>query len=267
DEVVQTEQVLKKIGDELGTLAAEPPPAGRITLLEAAEVPLSRATDRQLKAIGAAGFGAFGLIVVGLALVEFRTRRVSAVEDVAQGLGLPVIGTLPPINPDLRVPPTGSLPVIDLTDTVPDAVDAFRAVFLHVARREQLKVVMVASAVEGEGKTSLATHLAASLARAWRRTLLVDCDLRHPKAHEALDVPLEPGFCDALRGNIEFEQAIRNTSVNRLWMLPAGRCDNAALHALPREEVAEAFARLKRHYEFIVINAAPVLPVADSLVI
>ncbi|HMF12112.1 MAG TPA: hypothetical protein VKE94_07390, partial [Gemmataceae bacterium] len=68
-------------------------------------------------------------------------------------------------------------------------------------------------------------------------------------------------------GNIEFEQAIRNTSVNRLWMLPAGRCDNAALHALPREEVAEAFARLKRHYEFIVINAAPVLPVADSLVI
>jgi capsular exopolysaccharide synthesis family protein len=267
DDVAQTEQVLKKIGDELGTLAAEPSPAGRITLLEASEVPTSRAVDRQLKAVGAAGFGAFGLIVVGLTMLEFRARRVSAVADVARGLGLPVIGTLPPIEPDFRIPPTGSLPVIDLSDSVPDAADAFRAVFLHLARQEQLKVVMVTSAVEGEGKTRLATQLAATLARAWRRTLLVDCDLRHPTAHEALDVRLEPGFCDALRGTIEFEEAIRTTTVNRLWMIPAGRCDDAALDGLPREDVAEVFERLKRHYDFIIVNAAPVLPVADSLVI
>jgi capsular exopolysaccharide synthesis family protein len=267
DEVAQTEQVLKKIGDELGTLAAESPSAGRITLLEAAEVPTSRTTDRQLKAAGTAGFGAFGVVAVGLALLEFRKRRVGAVADVALGLGLPVIGTLPPTKPDFRIAPSGSLPVIELTDTVPDAADALRAVFLHVAREEQLKTVMVASAVEGEDKTSLATQLAATLARAWRRTLLVDCDLRRPTAHEALDVPLEPGFCDALRGTMEFEKAIRTTSVNRLWMLPAGRCDEAALSALSREEVAEFFERAERQYDFIIINAAPVLLVADSLVI
>src|SRR5262249_50970721 len=162
--------------------------------------------------------------------VDFRSRRVNAVEDVAQGLGLAVVGTLPRFDPDARIASVGSMPFIDMSDPCPDAVGAFSASFLHAARQDGLQVVMVASAVEGEGKTALAGQLAAGLARAWRRTLLVDCDLRRPKAHEALGVALEPGLCDALRGAIEFEQAVRSTHVNKLWMLPAGQWDPAALH-------------------------------------
>lgn len=267
DEVAQTEQVLKKIGDELGTLAAEPPPSARVTLLEAPEVPVSRNMDRQLKAIGGASFGAFGMIVLGIALLEFRTRRVRAVEDVTQGLGLAVVGTLPPVKPDVRIPSSVSLSDISLDDMVPEAADAFRTMFLHAARQEGLKVVMVTSAVDGEEKTSLATQLAASLARAWQRTLLIDGDLRNPKAHAAMGVPLEPGLCDALRDHIEFEEAIQTTHVNRLWMMPAGRGDSQAFQGLARDDLAAVFERLKQHYDFIVIDAAPVLPVADSLLI
>jgi hypothetical protein len=95
DEVTQTEVVLKKVGDELGSLAAEPPAAGRVTLLEAAAIPVARNMDRQLKVLGGAAFSAFGLIVLGIALVEFRSRRVGTIEDVVQGLGLPVVGPPP----------------------------------------------------------------------------------------------------------------------------------------------------------------------------
>jgi capsular exopolysaccharide synthesis family protein len=267
DEVTQTELVLKKIGDEVGTLAAEPPGGGRVTLLEAAEVPASRNVDRHFKVLGGAALSVFGLIVLGIALVDFRSRRVNAVEDVAQGLGLAVVGTLPRFDPDARIASFGSMPFIDMSDPCPDAVGAFTASFLHAARQDGLQVVMVASAVEGEGKTALAGQLAAGLARAWRRTLLIDCDLRRPKAHEALGVALEPGLCDALRGTIEFEQAIRSTHVNKLWMLPAGQWDSAALHGLSREEVSAFFARLRKHYDYVIINTAPVLSSAESLLI
>jgi Mrp family chromosome partitioning ATPase len=267
DEVAQTELVLKKIGDEIGSLAAEPSGGSRVTLLEAAEAPHARNMDRHYKILGGAALSTFGLIVFGIALVDFRSRRVNAVEDVAQGLGLPVIATLPRFDPEARIAPVGSMPFIDMSDPCPDAVGAFSASFLHAARQEGLQVVMVASALEGEGKTALAGQLAAGLARAWRRTLLIDCDLRRPKAHEALSVALEPGLCDALRGMIEFEQAIRPTHVNKLSMLPAGVWDPAALHGLSREEVSAFFARLRKQFEFIIINTSPVLSSAESLLI
>jgi capsular exopolysaccharide synthesis family protein len=267
DEVTQTELVLKKIGDELGTLAAEPSGGGRVSLLEPAEVPAARNMDRHFKVLGGAAFSVFGLIVIGIALIDFRSRRVNAVEDVAQGLGLPIVGTLPRFDPDARIASVGSMPFIDMSDPCPDAVGAFSAAFLHAARQDNVQVVMVASAVEGEGKTALAGQLAAGLARAWRRTLLIDCDLRHPKAHEALGVALEPGLCDALRGTIEFEQAVRPTHVNKLWMLPAGSWDPTALHGLGREDVSTFFARLRKQYEFVIINTAPVLSSAESLLI
>jgi len=97
--------------------------------------------------------------------------------------------------------------------------------------------------------------------------LLIDCDLRNPAAHGAFDVPLEPGLCEALRGEIEFEEGIRPTRNSRLWLMPAGRCDSHALQALAQDEVRGVFERLKRHYDFIIIDAAPVLPVADALLI
>src|SRR5262249_22028266 len=97
DEVAQTEQVLKKIGDELGTLAAESPSAGRITLLEAAEVPTSRNLDRQLKAVGAAGFdlGAAAVRAPAGTLVEAPNRLALSFPDgSSRSLPLPL-----PVDP------------------------------------------------------------------------------------------------------------------------------------------------------------------------
>jgi capsular exopolysaccharide synthesis family protein len=262
DDVAQTEQVLKKIGDELGTLAAEPSPDSRVNLLEAAETPGSRQLNRRLHVMAAASFGVFGLIVLGIALLECQARRIYAAKDVAEGLGLHVVGTLPALHPNRRAPS-----VLDVPQPAIEAVDAVRTVLLHNARREAMRLVMITSAVGGEGKTCLATQLAASLARAWRKTLLIDCDFRNPSAHMPFDVPLEPGLCEALRGEMEFEEAIRPTRISRLWMLPAGRCDRHALQALAQDDVRAVIERLKRHYDFIIIDAAPVLPVADSLLI
>ena len=148
-----------------------------------------------------------------------------------------------------------------------EAIDAIRTVLLHSPRGEAPRVIMVTSALGGEGKTTLATHLAASLARAWRKTLLIDCDLRNPGAHRQFDLAVEPGMSEALRGEVEFEDAVRPTLVSRLWLLPAGKFDSHAVQALAQDGVRNVFERLKEEYDFIVIDTSPVLPVADALLV
>jgi capsular exopolysaccharide synthesis family protein len=124
---------------------------------------------------------------------------------------------------------------------------------------------MVTSAASGEGKTSLATHLAASLARAGRKTLLLDGDLRKPAAHRIFDLPAGPGLCEILRGEVEVGAAVRDVPAAGLAVLPAGEYCPEAIRRLARDGIQPLLEALRQEYEFIVIDSSPVLPVADAL--
>jgi capsular exopolysaccharide synthesis family protein len=146
-------------------------------------------------------------------------------------------------------------------------VNATRTLLLQTARTETLKVVMITSASAGEGKTSLATHLAASLAQIGHRTLLIDGDLRNPTAHSVFELPSQPGLSDILRGELELEETIRATPIDSLWMIPAGRWDRQTAKALAQERIGDIFRRLREQFDFILVDSSPVLPVTDPLLI
>jgi capsular exopolysaccharide synthesis family protein len=237
-----------------GPQANESEPS-RVEIKERAPVPATRSFDRKLKFAGGTGLALFGFAVLGVFLVEFNERRIYTRHEITRGLGLKVVGSLPYLR-------AGA----DPSATV-ESADALRTVLLQAARHDGVRVVMVTSAVTGEGKTSLACQLAASLGRGGRRTLLIDADLRHSAAHGRFDLPPAPGFAEALRGEIDPDDAIRPTKVANLSLLPAGRCDPAALEALAQDEVQTLFFDLKEQYEFVLLDVGPVLPVADAVVI
>src|SRR5260370_28815540 len=108
------------------------------------------------------------------------------------------MGTVPTLPVKVR----DAAPVADDAALGPmiESVDGIRTMLLHAGRSESLRVLMVGSAVSGEGKTSLASHLAASLARGGRRTLLVDGDLRNPAVHSMFGLTAGPGFAELLPG-------------------------------------------------------------------
>ncbi|MGH7227139.1 MAG: CpsD/CapB family tyrosine-protein kinase, partial [Gemmataceae bacterium] len=195
----------------------------------------------------------FGLAFLGVGLLEFRNRRVYASADVPRGLGLNVLGSVPA--------------ELDRQTVLAEAVDGIRTQLLHVARQEGRRVVMVTSAIAGEGKTSLSCQLAASLARGGQKTLLIDGDLRHPSVHGRFDLPAQPGFAEALRGESDAVQLVQPTNVDGLAILAAGRCDRSAIQALGRDDAKKLLERLKGDYDFLVVDACPVLPVADALVL
>jgi capsular exopolysaccharide synthesis family protein len=230
--------------------------------------PRERDREKQIKFAGLGGFSVFGLVLFTVALVEFRKRRITCADEVTQGLGIPTVGTLPILPARARrAALTGNAQHNARWQAVlTESVDALRTLLLRTLG-DGPHVVLVTSAVPGEGKTSLASQLAASLARAWRKTLLIDGDLRKPAAHQLFDLPVEPGLSEVLRGDLEAGDVIRPTAVGRLWVMPAGQWDQHALQALAQEGVGSLFEQMKEEYEFILVDSCPVLPVTDTLLL
>jgi succinoglycan biosynthesis transport protein ExoP len=237
-------------------------PGSRVLPVTRASPPAARDRSQQNKIAGAGGLGIFLMALFGVAFFEFRARRISFPDDVAQGLGLNVVGTIPAMRA-IKNPASEQR----WRHQLQESVDAIRTVLLHQARGNALQVVMITSANCGEGKTTLATQLAASLARAWKRVLVIDGDLRHPATHKFFDIAQEPGLAEVLRGEVEAADAIRATSLGRLWVLPAGNGDAHAIQALAQDQVATLFGQLKQQYDFIIVDTPPVLPVTDSLLL
>ncbi|AGA26797.1 GumC family protein [Singulisphaera acidiphila] len=267
EEIANADEVARTIGKEVEALTVELQAPPRIRLLEKAELPHTKDEIRQIKMAGMAGCGAFALTLLGISLWETRARRIDSAADVIQCLGMNLFGTLPILPRRSRILGSGDAEHRRWGSMLIESVDAARTALLHVSRTESVRVVMVASALGGEGKTSLSSHLATSLARAGRRTLLVDGDLRRPSAHELFDQPCVPGFCEVLRGEIDIVGAVQPTVISGLSLLTAGFSDSDSIQALASLDLRAMFDQLKEHYDFLVIDSSPVLPVADALLI
>ena len=119
----------------------------------------------------------------------------------------------------------------------------------------------------GEGKTSLASHLATSLARSGLRTLLIDADLRNPSTHRLFELTPDPGLSEVLRGEAALEDVVATTAIDELNVITAGKCDHQTLRILSQGGMGSLFARLKDQYDFVIVDSSPILPVADALII
>src|SRR5262249_46450714 len=150
----------------------------RITTLEDTAVEPNKSKRIQMAGLGFCGV--FGMIAFGIAWLEFRARKVSSGDEVAHGLRIPLLGSLPVLPERARrgLLSPGQPRDRDWQARLTECVDSTRLALVHTARAESLRVIMVTSAFGGEGKTMLSSHVAISMARSGYRTLLVDCDLR-----------------------------------------------------------------------------------------
>ncbi len=217
-------------------------------------------TTQRYAIAGLGGIGTFALTCFGIAYLEFRSRKLNGPEEVDEGLGIRVIGTLPSLTGRAKLDPNHPV-VAQLTESI----DSVRTALMHDSTSSRRQLVMVTSAATMEGRTTVASQLAASLARAGRRTLLIDGDLRRPALHTLFDVPLEDGLCEVLRAETDIADVVRPTHAEGLWLMTAGYCDADAVHALATDQAQPIFEKLRADYDFIIIDGAPVLGLADSL--
>jgi capsular exopolysaccharide synthesis family protein len=267
-EIAQKEKVVERVASEVETLKVEVDAPRRVELLEEASASLGNMERQRIKVTAAVTAVALFLVVGFVAWREYRFRRIDSAHEVANDLGMRVVGALPPVPTASRaLLPWGGGDAERWQEVLTECVDATRTSLLHVAREKDVRVVMVTSALGGEGKTSLSCHLAGSLARAGFRTLLIDGDLRRPTVHNVFDVEADAGLSELLREEMEVGEAIHATAVPNLWLIAAGQWDQRATAALARTRLPDVLKALRQHYDYIIIDSAPLLPVVDSLLI
>jgi polysaccharide biosynthesis transport protein len=268
-EIKSAEEMAKLIGGELEVLKVELQAPDRVRLIKEAKAPLAVDGSRLVKITAMTAVGAFSVITLLVSFWEFRAQRIGTLDEVVNGLGMRVVGTVPlkPSRVSRALPdPAGAREQL-WQHQLMESVDATRVMLTHTARVESLRVLLVTSAVGGEGKTSLASHLATSLARSGQRTVLIDGDLRRPMVHHLYDQPPGPGFCELLRGELGPDEVIRPTALSNLWVISAGSYDESALSVLAQPRSCNLFAQFRERFSFIVVDSAPILPVADTLLL
>ena len=240
----------------------------RVILREPAVVTLNQNLNQKVFLSVVSFFAGCLVVMLAVAFLEWRSRRVDSVEQVVNDLGLRVIGTIPAFPSKQSLKNGDAAQSQNWRFVLNESVNSARTMLLHTAKEQNMQILMVTSAMQGEGKTSLASQLATSMATAGLRTLILDCDLRNPSMHKLFDAPLTPGCAEVLCQEIDVSDAVQPTSVPNLWLIPAGQCSNRVITALAQGHPLETlFNRLRGQFDFIVVDSCPVLPVADSLLV
>jgi len=264
-QIQQIERALDGIAEEQQRLDVEIRSTPRINLIQDAQVPKSKDRTTRLALTILAALVGLCAPAACIAWWDTRARLISSPAEVSRGLGLPVIGSVPMI-------PTRIIRELGLPTKrhqawrmrLTESIDGVAARLLRKGEVEKNRVILITSALGGEGKTTLATQLALSLARNAHRTVLVDFDLRRPGFHEVFGLPLTPGVSEVLRRESETSAVVHETNTDNLSAVTAGEWDRNALAALANGAAAPLFERLREEYDFVVVDSCPILPVADT---
>jgi len=223
-------------------------------------------------------------VVLGLGLAFLRDHldtRVRHANEVSERLGLPLLARLPEPPKALRT----RNQLVMLEQPTSHAAEPFRVLHTNlefVTHELAARTIMVTSAREGEGKSTTAANLAVTLARAGKRVALVDLDLRRPYLHEFFHIPPEPGLTTMALGRATLAEALvpvpvegrpshrlggENPEEPGLDVLCSGAMPPNPGEFIRSRGIGKLISHLSEHYQVVIIDAAPLLGLGDSLVL
>ena len=206
------------------------------------------------------------LIPVGIIyLLDVLQYKIRTRGDVDRLTKLPVLGQIPKHD----VEEEGNIAVSANSSTELD--EAFRMIRtnLMLSLDSKDKVVVFTSTIPGEGKTFAAINTAISLALLDKKVLLLGMDFRIPTLHSYMNVSNEPGFTSYLSGyEDDIAKLISSSTLSdNLFLMTAGPIPPNPVELLSRNTLDKAIKTLRPMFDYIIVDSAPVGPVADTLII
>jgi tyrosine-protein kinase Etk/Wzc len=217
---------------------------------------------------------ALGLVLglmlgVGLVfLLDYMDQTIKTTDDVRDKLGLGVFGIIPRIpfaDEDAKMPRKRLITTLAPKAPVVEAFRALRTNLHYITGKTSHKVIMVTSCLPNEGKSTVSGNLAVVLGQTGAKVLLVGCDLRRPSLYEMFGQNHEPGLTDLLIR--EDQAALRQLQNPRIDFLPAGRIPPNPAEILGSERMKKFLVMVRERYDYVIIDAPPVLPVTDAQVL
>lgn len=260
-------RVLDQIAERAFLLRTEQRAPARIELVEKATIPTQPIELGPQKRVMAAS--SFALVVPYLLafLWEFRLQRIGNSEQLEKHADLAIIGEIASF-PRQRVVPLGTEQSTHELRLFEESVDSFRSLLLLTDRLADTRTLFVTSAISGEGKTTVSTQLAYSIARATgEATLLIDGDIRSPQVHTVFGISNERGLTEVLDGEVSLADATDKSLHPSLHVLTAGRLQRNPHQQLRLDSMRALLADARDKYRYIVIDSSPVLAAGEALTI
>ncbi|MCY2979839.1 MAG: polysaccharide biosynthesis tyrosine autokinase [Planctomycetota bacterium] len=210
------------------------------------------------------------MLGVGLAiLVDQSDLAYRTPLDIQHSLGVPVICKIPKIITKKALPGQTASPMLVTAfhpqSPASETLRAARTALLFAAHQNNSKVFLFSSPSPGDGKSTISSNLAVSLAQAKKRVVLVDADFRRPRVQQNFGIDIEPGCVEVLEGRLSLDEAIRPCEFqSNLFLLTSGGRPKDAAELIASTEFADMIGQLREKFEIVIIDSPPILPVADS---
>jgi polysaccharide biosynthesis transport protein len=216
---------------------------------------------------------ALGLIsgFAAVFLAEALQNGFSTSEELEGALGLPVLASIPLLSSTVKKAADKKIAPVDYVvdrpfSAFPEAFRNLRTSIEAASPTGAVKTIVMTSALPDEGKTTSAICLGRTMALAGSKVVLVDCDLRRKGLSRAFGSP-EAGLLEVLDGRMPLEKALVRDEKSEAFILPLGKAGFTAKNVFGSHEMDELLKTLQRSFDFVVLDGAPVLPVADTRIL
>jgi len=257
------EQALGDV-DELSRRAAADDEGGRV--IAPASKPIPPSSLRRLIIYAGIGVFAAGFASLIAFFAEYLQSGFTTHAMVERTLGYPVLAMIPVVRRRFKRISTDILVqalVRDRRSQLSTSVETARVVLRYPDTLTVPKVILLTSAIAGEGKSTVARLLATSSALSGRRTALVDCDLHHGSLSRQFG--RRPGLAQALTGETDAASVTVQDPATGLFVIPAGLAPKSPADLLGSQAMQDLVVQLRQQYDYVVMDASPLLPVVDAL--
>jgi capsular exopolysaccharide synthesis family protein len=208
------------------------------------------------------------MLGIGLALlIEYLDNTFKNSGTLEDKLKLPVLGVLPKLKNWGKDRSAMHLFIKDSTSGFAEAVRTIRTGIMLSNIDIEQKVIVVTSSVPGEGKSLVSSNLATAVAQ-MKKTLLIDADMRKPVVAASYHLGKEAkGLSELVSMSSELSECIHKSDIELLDVLPSGKLPPNPLELLASNRFKLVIEELKKDYEYIIIDSAPVVAVSDPRVL
>jgi polysaccharide biosynthesis transport protein len=226
-----------------------------------AAVPESRNVVKHLLT-GLIGGLLFGLVV--LFLLDRADDRLASSSEMIEQFTEPILGQIPDVA-DSRT--SQGLPLLQEDDERFMFAESFRSLrssLIFMPNQSELKTLIITSAIPNEGKSTVASNLAITMANAGAKVLLVDADLRRGDIAALFDTDGRQGLSNILRGEVPWRTCMQQVRDGRLHIIPRGPVTNQSGELLLKPIVPKLLDEWKSLYDLVIFNTAPILATDDT---
>jgi len=209
------------------------------------------------------------LFSVGLALlIDVMDKSVRTPRDIARQASIPVLGTIPTsLDDEIEIERVETASIDAPHSIVAEAFRQLRANLFFSAPAEQQGVLMVSSPSGGNGKTTVATNLAISIALSGRRVLLIDANFRRPALPRIFPQIRPEGLSNILIGQSRLSDLVTGTAVPGLDVLGSGPTPPNPAELLGSSYLRDLVVDARSRYDQVIFDGPPVLLVSDAMVL